>query len=134
MAASFLEDGLVALLNADSGVNALLAGRVYPVQGPPDNPTYPYTTYQDITASSDYALDGAETQTRRIQFDHWGMAYADGKTIAKAFRNVLSGFSGTLQDGTRVLFSKRLNYLDNFDEDTRSYRSISEFEFLISEA
>jgi hypothetical protein len=130
-----LEQGLVALLTANAGVIALVAARIYPVQGPPDNPTYPYITYQDIPAApADYAFDGSELDTRRVQFAYWGTAYCDGANIMIAVRNVLSGYSGTLPDGTRVLFAKHLNWLNNFDVDSRSYRSVDEYEFQISEA
>ena len=128
-----LEDGLVTLLTADTGIAALMATRIYPVQGPPDNPTYPYATYQDITASSEYAFSGAELRTQRIQFDFYGTAYGDGRNIEKAFRNVLSGYVGALAEGTRVLFAERGNILNNFDVNQRSYRSVCEYEFQVSE-
>ncbi len=128
-----LEDGLVALLNLDATTTALVAGRIYPVQGPPDNAVFPYITYQDAAGSSEYTFSGAELRTKRIQFDLWGVAYGDGKAMIKALRNVLAGYSGTLSEGTRVLFAARLNEMDNFDVDSRSYRSIAEYEFQISE-
>jgi hypothetical protein len=129
-----LEQGLVALLLANTGVSALVATRIYPVQGPPDNPVYPYATYQDITASTDYAFDGSELVTRRIQLAYWGLAYGDGAALMIAMRNALSGYVGTLPEGTRVLFSKHMNWMNNFDVDSRSYRSVDEYEFQISEA
>ena len=130
-----LEQGLVTLLLANAGVSALIGTRIYPVQGPPDNPTYPYITYQDFTAApSDYAFDSAELVTRRIQFAYWGLAYSDGAGIYLAVRNAISGYVGTLGDGTRVLFAKHLTWMNNFDVDSRSYRSVDEYEFQISEA
>lgn len=128
------EASLVSLLKGNAALSAIVFGRIYPVQGPPDSPVVPYITYQGIpSAPSEYGLDGSELCTKRIQFDLWGQ-YGDGKTIAIALRNILSGYSGTLSDGTRVLFAKRYPGLDNFDVDSRSYRSIAEYEFLIAEA
>lgn len=124
-----LEQGLVALLTANAALTALIGTRLYPVQGPPDNPVFPYITYQDVTASSEYNLDSTETRKTLIQFDIWGTSYLTGKIIANALRNALSGYQGTLTDGTRVLFARRGNYLDNFDVDSRTYRSIAEWEF-----
>jgi len=66
-----LEQGLVTLLTANAGVTALVVDRIYPVQGPPANPTYPYVTYQAVTAGSDYTMDGREVRRKRLQFDCW---------------------------------------------------------------
>lgn len=133
-----LEDGLVTLLNSDGAVAGLLSGRIYPVQGVPDNPTYPYITYQDVSGSSEYTFDSTEERMQRIQFDVWtnvlqGSTYGNGKSVLKALRNVLSGYVGTLQEGTRVLFAARLNEMDDFDQDSRSYKSVAEYEFHVSE-
>lgn len=135
------EPGMVALIVGDGPTAALIGTRLYPVQGVPDNPTFPYVTYQDITGSSDYAFDGAELRSARIQFDVWSDGNVDAatpgyglnKSILNCLRNLLSGFVGTLNDGTRVLFTDRLNQMDQFDDDSRTYRSVAEYEFLISE-
>jgi hypothetical protein len=123
-----LEQGLVNLLISDVGVSALIGDRLYPVQGPPDNPVYSYVTYQDVAGSSSKTMDGAEWDSRRIQFDIWGASYGACKAVAIALRNVLSSFAGTLSDGTRVLSVSRVNYIDHFDSDSRSYRSIAEYQ------
>jgi hypothetical protein len=132
-----LEQGLVVLLLANTRVSALVGARIYPVQGPPANPVYPYITYQDIPAeSTDYTFDpGVVMDTRRIQFTYWGLMACDGANIMIAQRNALSGFTGTLADAdaTRVIFAKHGTFLNNFDVDSRSYRSVDEYEFQISE-
>lgn len=138
------EAGLVALITGDAATAALIGTRLYPVTAIPDEPTYPYVTYQDITGSSDYTFEGAEDTTVRIQFDIWvgtplpatppPNRYKLSKSIIIALRNLLSGYVGTLNDGTYVLFALRLNPMDKFDNDQRAYRSIVEYEFLIAEA
>lgn len=124
---------MFALVTGDAGVTALIGTRLYPVQGVPDNPTFPYVTYQPVTAGSDYTLDGAEARRMRLQFDCWALSSLDNLNILIAFRNLLSGFEGTLTDGTRVLFTSRENQMENFDNNGKTYRSICEYEFLFSE-
>jgi hypothetical protein len=129
-----LEQGLVTLLTETSGVTELVGDRIYPVQGPPDNPTYPFITYLVASGNSDYGLDGTEARMKRIQFDSWSLSSLTNLQILTALRNVLTGFVGTLPDGTRVLFAARLNEMSDFDNDTKSYRSICEYEFQFVEA
>jgi hypothetical protein len=129
-----LEQGLVTLLTGAPGVTELVADRIYPVQGPPDNPTYPFITYLVAAGNSDYALDGTEARMKRIQFDSWSLSSLTNLQILTALRNVLTGFVGTLPDGTRVLFAARVNEMSDFDNDTKSYRSICEYEFQFVEA
>jgi hypothetical protein len=129
-----LEQGLVNLLISDAGVSALISDRLYPVAGPPDNPTFPYATYMAVpVAESDYTFDGAESRRKTIQFDVWGNQFSDGLNILIAIRNVLSGYAGTLNEGTRVLFASRGNEMDNFDVDQRTYRTVCDYEIEFSE-
>jgi hypothetical protein len=124
------EAGLVHLLTSDSGVSALISNRLYATQGAVDSPTYPYAVYHSIpVARSEYTFDGKELRARTIQFDVWGTDPADCANTLLAIRNVLSGYTGTLNDGTRVLFAARANELSNFDVDQRTFRSVVDYEF-----
>jgi hypothetical protein len=129
-----LEQGLVTLLTETPGVTELVADRIYPVQGPPDNATYPFLTYLVAAGTSDYALDGTESRMKRLQFDCWSLSSLTNLQILTQLRNVLTGFVGTLPDGTRVLFAARVNEMSDFDNDSKSYRSICEYEFQFVEA
>lgn len=129
-----LEQGLVALLTENAGVNSLVSDRIYPVQGPPDNPTYPFITYLVAAGNGDYALDGTEARMKRIQFDTWSLSSLTNLQILTAVRNVLTAYVGTLPDGTLVLFAARVNEMSDFDNDSKSYRSICEYEFQFVEA
>ena len=125
-----LEDGLVTLLGNDSGVTALVGTRIYPTQGPPDSPTYPYLTYHAIpVAGSGYTLDGAESRHKTLQFEIWDTTFGGGRAVLKALRDLLSGYAGTLDEGTRVLFAARCNEMDNFDVGQRVFRSVCDYEF-----
>lgn len=129
-----LEQGLVTLLTGAPGVTELVSDRIYPVQGPPDNPTYPFITYLVAAGNSDYAMDGTEARMKRIQFDSWSLSSLTNLQILTQLRNVLTGFVGTLPDGTIVLFAARVNEMSDFDNDSKSYRSICEYEFQFVEA
>jgi len=50
-----------------------------------------------------------------------------------ALRNALTGLVALLGDGTSVLFTTRENEMANFDNDSKAYRSICEYEFLFVE-
>ena len=134
-----LEDGLYTALTTTSAITALVGTRIYPVQGPPDQAVYPYIAYSSIAASSDYSFSNAETRSKRIQFDVFvnslqGSTFGNGRAILKALRNALLALAGTtLSESTRVLDVERLNEIDRFDNDSKSIRSIAEYEFLISE-
>jgi len=129
-----LEEGLTALLTADAGLTALVGNRIHPVIGPADNPLYPYLTYQVVSGKPDYALDHSECGYRRIQFDAFDLSYGGTKSVLRALRNALDGFSGTLADGTRVISAVRSIQIDNFEDDARVYRSLEEYEISFSEA
>ncbi len=130
-----LEDGLFSLLTADSTIHSLIGTRLYPVQGVPDQPMYPYVTYQNVAGGpTEYSFQIAQTKHARIQFDIFGQTFSEGKQVISAISDVLSGFSGVLSDPqtTRIIICEELNTLDNFDVLQRSYRSISEFDFAFS--
>lgn len=128
-----LEAGLESLLRADTTFAALVGTRIYPVQGPPSNPTYPYVVYQNAPSpATAYTFEGRRLQDKTIQFDVYARTYKEGKVIFAAIEGVLSGFSGLLPDGTRVLFATQVNEMDNFDKDQRSYRSVCEYQIQYS--
>jgi hypothetical protein len=127
-----LEQGITALLSADSGLAALIAGRVYPVT-PPEAPVYPCITYLVVSSKPDYALDGSQCGYKRLQFDVWSDSYAECKAVLNALRNALDGYRGTLSEGTRVLCAFRGMEIDNFENNSRAYRSLTEYELTFVE-
>jgi hypothetical protein len=127
-----IEQGLTALLAANTTLTGLIGPRLYPVLVP-EGSAFPCVSYQDISATSDYTLAGAETQNKRIQFDVWATTYAQCKAVTKALRNALTGYSGTLLDGTRILGVFRVLELDDYEPETRTYRTMNDYRFLYSE-
>lgn len=100
----------------------------------PERPAYPSLTYQDIASRDAYTMDGKSGQEKRVQFDAWSPRYRDCKAVTLALRNLLSGFVGTLPDGTRVLGTFRENEIDDWPFDGRCYRITVDYRFLIAEA
>lgn len=96
--------GIVALLNADSGVTAWLAGQpLYAASNPNQPPTYPYVVYWYFeSASPPRTFDGKVSRKARIQFDFIGRL-TDCLAGFQAFKSVLDGYKGTLTGGSRVI-------------------------------
>jgi len=121
-----IEEGIVALLRADATLTGLIGTRLYPVLVP--EPTvYPCLSYQVVSASPDYTIDGTRCGSKRIQFDAWGTSYGDCKAILQALGNVLDLFRGMLPDGTRALVIRNVLELDQFESDGRVYRSLADY-------
>ena len=74
-------------------------------------------------------MDGSAETVKRIQFDAWGTTYADVKNIQQALHNLLDGFSGVLSDGTAVRGTFRGVELDEFENDSLTYRTLTEYSF-----
>ncbi len=133
------EAGLYSLLTADATVSGLIGTRLFPVvvneHDMPVNPGDPScASYQVVAGDTTYTLEPKQTTERRVQFDAWAVEYSDAKSIVRAIRNVLSGYSGTLQDGTRVLTSVELNEIDDFGSNFRVWRVMSEYRITFVEA
>jgi hypothetical protein len=91
-----LEQGLVAHLQSDAGVSALVETRIYPLVVPQDA-TLPALAYQRISGPRDHAHDGPTGLARaRVQLTYVASTYAAAKELAEAARAALDGFSGTM--------------------------------------
>jgi hypothetical protein len=83
-----------ALIN-HGAVAALVSARVYPVNLPQAT-RYPAITYQTVSGSSTYSMDGSSNLANpRVQFDLYAETF-DGLVFLKAaVMDCLSGFVGT---------------------------------------
>jgi len=129
-----IEVGIVSLLKADATVAGLVGPRLFPVLVPEGSMPVnagdpPCLSYQIISASAAYTLDPKELDTKRVQFDAWGVAYSDCKNVKQAVRNALDGYKGTLPDGTRVLGTFRGVEVDFWEDASRVYRVLFEYTF-----
>lgn len=118
-----LAEGIVAFVNAQDGIAAVIAGRIQPAPAPEFDPSlYPMITFQIPSDSSQLANDGpvgvAET---RVIFDCLAERYLDARRLALALKTLFHGYSGTLPDGTEVQLAKSANLADRFDDGSRIY-------------
>jgi hypothetical protein len=93
-------ESLRAFLLADATIAGLLVsdgmGRIYPDELP-QGPTYPAVRYTLISELDNYASQGAVQLTRiRYQIDCYAPRARDARTVARALRDRLRGFKGTM--------------------------------------
>lgn len=133
-----LESGIAKLVAADAGVQTLIGAnpcRFYPVLVPED-PVYPCASYQVISETPNYTLDGDRGINQiRLQVDSWSggtesASYAAAKAVQVAIRDVLEGYSGQLPDGTRVAGIFVSNASDFYEQDGRCYRTFTDYMIL----
>lgn len=72
-------------------LSPLLAGRLYPDTAP-DQPTYPFATYQQVGGDSKWNLEGGTGSHRnaRIQFNVWAKSRSQANTLAVQIESTLS--------------------------------------------
>lgn len=80
-------------------------------------------------------MDGPDPlHSARIQVSCYGMTYSDAKQLARAVRNALEGFSGSLPDGTQVGQTILASEMDAFEDAPFSFHCPIDFEFWYSES
>lgn len=120
-----IEEALVSILQNDSGVNAITT-RVYPVDLP-QNPVFPAVIYMKISGMRDHALSGPTGHAHpRFQIEAWATTYSAAKGLARAIRQALDGYSGTVGDveiGSILIESER----DFYEPEVKCHRTIMDF-------
>jgi hypothetical protein len=119
-----LVDGLVSLLNTNTAITTIVGNRIRPIPAPEDIATTACITYQVASESNSYTLTGGDgVTTCRIVFTCFAPRYKDARTLALAVKTTLSGYSGTLPDGTYIHESEIANLVDGFDDGSRVSRT-----------
>lgn len=91
-----VEAAIYTLLKDAAGVSALAGTRIYPILAPQDS-AYPLITYQRISGARWRTFDGPSGKAQpRFQLDVWATSYAGANALAKAVRDALDGYSGTV--------------------------------------
>ena len=90
-----MEESLIALLLASTGVSDLVSARVnWNRIAPPAGS--PYVILRRISGVRYYKMSGTTGLVEsRVQVDCYGSTYASAKAVARAVEAVLSGYSGT---------------------------------------
>lgn len=122
-----IEYGLVQRLEDDATVGGIAGDRIYPLKLP-QNVTLPAITYSRVSGERGKQLAGLTGYARpTFQFDLWAQSYNSCKLLAKAVRESLDGFQGTM-DSETVYRVQILNEIDDFEEDLIVYRTIQDYE------
>lgn len=91
-----MEEALIALLLANSGLTDLVGTRVYIGKRPQNESTLPAVLLSKVSAPRDYDFDGATGLIEsRFQCDCYGNSYGSAKLAARALMVVVNGYSGT---------------------------------------
>lgn len=119
-----LVQGLVAYLLEQSAITSVIAGgnSIQPIPAPVDADLYPCITYQVVSDVPGYTLSGQDGVTHaRILFSclasYGSGSYTLAHNLALAIKAALSGYSGTLPDGTVVSFTRVTNLTDMYQSD-----------------
>jgi hypothetical protein len=97
-----LIDGIISRLQADTGVTALAAGRIYEGELPRGY-TLPAVCVHSYGGDQDSEMDGpVGVREDQVQFDAYGTSATQARQTAEAVRASLVAFTGALPDGTVV--------------------------------
>jgi hypothetical protein len=125
-----IEDGLVALLKADSTVGPLVGSNINPVALPP-SPSYPVIVFDVLPSGTELLLDGSiGSMTEKVRIRSLSTVYADAVALDQAIHALLDTWHGTLPDGTRATVIERATGSDVFIQDARAFGKTAEYVFL----
>lgn len=123
-------EGMVAALEADAGLGAVLGGtgdamRLYPLVLP-ESPTLPAVVYQRVSAPRSYVLNAGDVPYMRARYQYavWADDYLEAEQTTDVLIAKLEGFRATLSSGERVDVVKIENDLDTFEPDTGRSRRL----------
>lgn len=126
-----IEQGLISLVQGNAAVSAIaVSGGGYFAELPKDA-ALPSWTYAFISGVPGLTLASPENLTHaRYQVDCYGAVAADAIRLARAIHSVLNGFRGTLTDpdSTKVQGCFQSNLIDFFDDASRTYRRLLEYQ------
>jgi hypothetical protein len=118
-------NGLVAYLLTQTPITALVGQTIQPPPAPANLSDYPCITYQVVSYVPQYTEDGPiGVSDSRVVFNCFATTYLQATTLAQLVITALSGYSGTLPDGTNVFLATIVNLNDQYVDAARTlYRS-----------
>jgi hypothetical protein len=135
-----IEAGIYALLAADAGVSALVAGRIFQGVAPSDQSQYPCVVCSFVGGSSEPTFQGAGMIRQRVQIDAFAAVPSGTNSPGTVAANIraaviraLNGWQQTaLDDGTFVSSAVLLNPGTDFVSEQRIFRCMCEFYVLFT--
>jgi hypothetical protein len=118
--------GLVELLSSNASINAIVAGRIFPVKMQ-QGETRDSIVYNRITELETYKMDGPSgLLSTRYQFDAWSQSADSAVVLADLVKEQLGGFSGRIMfdppNYVNVLGIFLINGRDDWDNLALMYR------------
>lgn len=97
-----MQEALLALLKADSGITARLGARINWGRRPQSDDTYPACLLQVVSQQPGYNFSAPDGYAQtRVQIDVWGETYGATTLAVRAIKSAISGYRGT-QSGVRI--------------------------------
>ena len=129
---STINEVLFRMLSDDTDVAALIADagitRVFHLV-PPQDPTFPYVTYQIISGEPEYSLNGQTTLFRnRIEINVWAKNTESVQAVNLAIRKTLTAFRGTVND-TLIYGIFLENESDFYEANLKIFRMSTDYFF-----
>ncbi len=91
---STVYQSIVSLAVGASGLNALIAGRIYAVGSVPQQPVAPYVVFQKISTKDYKAMGRTINKTYRFQFDCYAVTRAAAQALLEQLEAALDYQSG----------------------------------------
>lgn len=122
MTTTLLTEGFFSFVKgASSLTNLVPANRMFPLKAPPQTKT-PYMTFRTISNPREVTHDGNGGFGRaRIQATFHSPDYTEAKKAAKAFVNLMNGYSGPMGDVDRVACQVDNEIDDPLEDDSKIY-------------
>lgn len=91
-----MEEAFIALLLADSSLDAQVGNRIYWARRPQEIPAMPAIVLFRITGDRDNHMTAASGLVfSRVQCDCYGETYASAKQTARALRDIVNGYNAS---------------------------------------
>jgi hypothetical protein len=122
-----IDEGLVALFEADAGVSAISKG-TYQVLAPAYDPElYPCVEYKFVGGSNKGTSTTSGTFRQRIELNAYSMDASESARLRNAVIKALFNWRGVLEDGTNVLTTELLNPGTDFCAEDLIFCRMCEF-------
>jgi hypothetical protein len=123
-----LEAGLVAHLQSDPNVAALVATRVYPIRLP-QSVTLPALTFQQVSGVRDLVHGQPSGMANpRIQITSWAATYAAANGLARAVRIALNGVDAVMGEPSGIRVTALLvNEIELFEPDAQIHQHVQDY-------
>lgn len=118
-----IESGLFAFLSANTGIQAVVGTRIYPLRVP-EGATLPALAYHKVSGPSEHSKDGDMSLNHpRFQITCWAATYAAAKAGRTAVSAALNGFAnGSVMGGSVVVDQVIVeNDMDLHDQTTLEF-------------